>query len=1218
MPRALLAQTDVIRGRVTNAEGQPLANVLVTATSVPGNVTQSRRTNADGRFQFAVAGGTGDYIMGYSLVGYTFRQIQVKRIADQDVLVADARMGAVQLDTVSITAAVQQRVNRNQPTPDIGGGDRPINLSDLPADLLGNVAALAASLPGVTLVPGLDGSADGFSVLGLGADQNSVMLNGVSFDGNGLPRDASVSTNLSTSPFDGSRGGFSGGQVNISSRTSNSNFRTRGVSMVVNVPELQWTDPAARALGSEFTNISIGGRESGPLKQNKSFYNISYELARRSNANASLLNTGALGLQTAGVSIDSVGRFLGILGTAGIPQRGGPTHQSRFSDRGSLLGSLSITPPNSSSGTSYSMSFNANWNRSSPAGGGATSLISSTGERSSWGGGVQGSFNRYLGMILSETNFGLNTSQNDSRPYLDLPGGRVRVNSDLENGASGVQSLAFGGAQSFSTTSRSTSASVDNTLRWFDNANKHSIRLTTQLQYTGQEQDLSNNLLGTFSFNSLEDLEQGRAASYSRQLAIGNQSTKQYNAAISITDSWRRSQDLQLSPSLRIEKNYFGDSPAFNPEVQELFGRRNDFVPRNLGISPRIGFTWTRGASQEIAFFEGAARRPRTVIQGGTGLFINATNAGTISAPLTNTGLPSSAQQLLCTGDATPVPDWRSYAANPGSVPDRCADGTSGTVFSNSAPNVSLVSRDFVPQRSIRSDLSWSRPVLDGRFQASVRGSHSINLNQQQTVDINFVPDVKFDLASEGGRPVFVAPTSIAPATGAIASRDARASQKFSRVSELRSDLRSQSMQASISLSPIQRTPSRFGWSATYTYLAVQEQFTGFNSNTAGSPLAIETARNSNGPHQINYTLRYNFFDYVRVTWSGNLRSGARYTPVVGGDVNGDGSSNDRAFVFDPANAGDAALASGMRQLIDNSSGAARECLLRQVGRIAARNSCTAPWSNTGSINISLDRAKFHMPQRAQVDFSLSNPLGAADLAFNGSGNLRGWGQSPFPDQSLLYVRGFDPSSNRYKYEVNQRFGATRPQFLTLRSPVSVTLNVRYDIGRTRERQQLVQQLNVGRAQPGQKLPEVSFRSQGTFSVSNPMSTILRSQDSLRLTAVQADSIASMNRRFTYRADSIWTGTARFLAALPVKYDADLANDRFMRARRAQIDLLIDAVKAIREMLTPAQLRKLPPFVTTAMDPRYLESIRNGSGLYVGGTTSQFFGGEFTPIGVRF
>ncbi|HYW32824.1 MAG TPA: carboxypeptidase-like regulatory domain-containing protein, partial [Gemmatimonas sp.] len=65
-PRALLAQTDVIRGRVTNAEGQPLANVLVSATSVPGNVTQTRRTNADGRFQFAVAGGTGDYIMGYS------------------------------------------------------------------------------------------------------------------------------------------------------------------------------------------------------------------------------------------------------------------------------------------------------------------------------------------------------------------------------------------------------------------------------------------------------------------------------------------------------------------------------------------------------------------------------------------------------------------------------------------------------------------------------------------------------------------------------------------------------------------------------------------------------------------------------------------------------------------------------------------------------------------------------------------------------------------------------------------------------------------------------------------------------------------------------------------------------------------------------------------------------------------------------------------------
>ena len=34
-----------------------------------------------------------------------------------------------------------------------------------------------------------------------------------------------------------------------------------------------------------------------------------------------------------------------------------------------------------------------------------------------------------------------------------------------------------------------------------------------------------------------------------------------------------------------------------------------------------------------------------------------------------------------------------------------------------------------------------------------------------------------------------------------------------------------------------------------------------------------------------------------------------------------------------------------------------------------------------------------------------------------------------FGIQQLLYVRGFDPQAKKYKYEVNQRFGATRPAF---------------------------------------------------------------------------------------------------------------------------------------------------------------------------------------------
>ncbi len=47
----------------------------------------------------------------------------------------------------------------------------------------------------------------------------------------------------------------------------------------------------------------------------------------------------------------------------------------------------------------------------------------------------------------------------------------------------------------------------------------------------------------------------------------------------------------------------------------------------------------------------------------------------------------------------------------------------------------------------------------------------------------------------------------------------------------------------------------------------------------------------------------------------------------------------------------------------------------------------------------------------------------------------------------------------------------------------------------------------------------------------------------------------------------------------------------------------------MRELLTPEQRRKLPPQILNLLDRRYLVSIRNGTGTYVGGGPTGFFGG---------
>ena len=114
-------------------------------------------------------------------------------------------------------------------------------------------------------------------MLGLSPDQNNTTLNGLNFGGSNLPRDANVSTSLVTTPYDVSRGGFSGAQFQIRGRPG-SNFITRTMSLNLDAPQLQWTDRAARSLGQQYNNVSVGGLFAGPIRQDASFYNFAYQL----------------------------------------------------------------------------------------------------------------------------------------------------------------------------------------------------------------------------------------------------------------------------------------------------------------------------------------------------------------------------------------------------------------------------------------------------------------------------------------------------------------------------------------------------------------------------------------------------------------------------------------------------------------------------------------------------------------------------------------------------------------------------------------------------------------------------------------------------------------------------------------------------------------------------------------------------------------------------
>jgi hypothetical protein len=236
------------------------------------------------------------------------------------------------------------------------------------------------------------------------------------------------------------------------------------------------------------------------------------------------------------------------------------------------------------------------------------------------------------------------------------------------------------------------------------------------------------------------------------------------------------------------------------------------------------------------------------------------------------------------------------------------------------------------------------------------------------------------------------------------------------------------------------------------------------------------------------------------------------------------------------------------------------------------------------------------MPQRATFSLSINNPLGAADLMLHGENHLQGWGQTPFIDPTLLYVRGFDQTNQRYVYAVNQRFGSPATAYNTALAPVSVVAMLRWDTAPTRERQTLTQTLDRGRTTDGTRVPEMMLKLlYGTNAVFNPLPQILRQADTLHLTGDQADSIATLNRWYTIKIDSIWSPVSKALASLPAHYDHNAAYARYRAAREATVDLLLKITPGVKHMLSADQRRKLPDIVTSSLDPWFLQSIRSGT-----------------------
>ncbi|GLC25601.1 carboxypeptidase regulatory-like domain-containing protein [Roseisolibacter agri] len=1234
--------TDIITGRVVGTNGQPIEGAQVTVTSVETGVNRTRATNAKGQYTVLFPDGGGRYRITVRAIGQLPQTVNVQRESDEDRLVANIALGTAptQLSAVRVQANRAPAGPPNGQRPEPGNTERNVTTEQalrLPVDA-SDPNAIAALTAGVVSTPGSDSTQAGFNVAGQSAAQNNVTLDGVSFGGGSFPQEAVRATRVITNTFDVARGQFSGGQVASTTRSGTNNLYV-GSTYNLRDPNLQWRPEFEGAFGQGYTQNSLSLGVGGPFVKDRAFYFVSGSVQRRSNPLQSLVGADPTALRLVGASPDSVSRFLAELQALGVGATRSGIPGSQLNDNLSGIARLDLNL-----NEQHTLSLRGDYRISEQDATriGALSVPTFGGDSRTKAGGLMLTLSSRLdreilgGTVINEAKVYATAEQRTAAPYVALPASRVRVTSDLGDGTTGLSTLSFGGNPGLNNDDQTDYVEGTNELSWASMGGAHRVKLGGLVNASRYDQRTAFNPYGTYTFNSLQDFLEDRPALFTRSLAPRTNAGGAINAAGYLGDTWRQSRSFQLTYGARIEGSTYSGAPALNPAVQQRFGLRTDRFPGELRISPRVGFSYTffpdtarengrengrragrqerqagRAQGQPAPFLRGG---PTLFVRGGIGEFRGRASSSLFSAAQQGSGLAGAESQLVCAGAAVPLPNYAAYVSQGiAAIPTEClaVAGIPGTPAASlsASPAVTAIADDFRSPRTWRASLGVTRRFWE-RFTATLDGAYTLGYAQYAVRDLNLDTSApEFTLGTEGNRPVWVPATAIAPTTGASAISASRVDPRFAQVFEVGSGFRSRNVQATASLNGF--TSKGVNFNLSYTLARTRDQSsTGFG-NPAGSFGQTPTSGDPNERlfasadqdvrHNLIGTLTYPLHPSLEITAIGRATSGRPYTPIVSGDVNGDGSRNDAAFVFDPAQlAGDPTLQAGLQKVLATTPDAARECLESQMGRVAARNSCRGPWTPSLDLQLNYKPDHFGLKRRLTISTLFVNSLAGLDQLVHGADDLRGWGQPARPDPTLLAVRGFDAASKRYVYEVNERFGSTRQAASAFRQTFQIGIQARYVYGQGGGFGGFGGGQG-GRGGPGGGAPGgplAALLGQGgqgneaaaAAAAANPLAQIIDLRDSLQLDTAQVarlatarDSVAARNTR--------WATEVRALVAKQGNNPDQatlFAAVRPKLAERAQI--FQDGLKEAQAILTPEQWAKVP------------ENVKN--------PLRQFFGGQ--------
>lgn len=1193
---AALQDADTLVGTV-QLDRRPAVGATVSVTSLRSRATVSGSTDSVGAFRLVISPRAAPYALIVQYRGAERSVTRVDSVPGAGTLRRDIAL--VPLDPLAIDPVVVVARPRPRRTtgaladvPTIGDPLNPVVsgvVGVLPPELAGDVGALAAAQIGI---------GPGGGSLGLSAEHAQTALNGLAADGVSLPAGLATSVRFFTSPYDPFRGGFTGMQTAVGI-SAGGDMHYAGLAASVDGSAITARRGVAGSVGQGFgwANASLAGR--GPLSGRTWAYNGAVHARIQSFADVTFAGASDDALVRYGVAPDSARRLVTAAEGFGVPARlradrtatsASVTVAARIDYRPASPGRAGDVPP------SRSMLFVLASHSEADARSQPMTIGVATPRAIASNALVQVAWSGYVGPArawLNDLSGGVAirrqsiTGSNASRP-----GAGIRIASGLSDSVPSIRTVRLGELTNGGVELETRSAEVREELTWLPARGGTPRRILLQSRLESATRFDRGLAVGWYEFGSIAKFEANQPDAFSRRVASASASVNQWSGAAAFASrKTGLGGRLELEGGLRLDAFALLSGVGAHAGADSTFGIRTDVRPAFGSVSPRLGFrlgppraSGPLGAAMPVGLVPvwegvlgGAQGLPSGVFSGGIGLFAGGVP---VSGRVGAAAQRNTALTLHCVGDEVPVPEWSGWQHGTAELPAAC-DGTISPLSGSSA--VHYFARDYSGPRSLRSSVSYTRSVSIGglRLQTAVTGVYALHDRLGSALDVNLVPAPAFRLARERDRPVYVSPERIEATSGYAPLGASRVNPAFSRVIEQRSDTRSEARQFGVTVQPGAMLANEWMLLFGYTTLDVRTRSRGFDGTTDGDPRDRTWGSPLWTPNRHRFVVHAGrSIGRVGITAWMSFEGGARFTPVVGGDINGDGLANDRAYVF---TAGDgsvegmatSALAAGAPRRV-------RDCLRKQAASLARPASCPGAWAATANARIDFWQPLPLGAREARVSVNLANPLAALDALFHGSAGLKGWGSIQQPDPVLYYVRGFDAGLNQYRYDVNSRFGRVHERRVAEFNPFRVAIVVSIDLAEPERVQAFRRSLIGDSAGVRNRLSAAALVARLSLQLIDPVAPLLVRADSLRLEDGQLTSLARIQREFqTFGTTSI-ERLSSHLASLPERYDAAKALVLHDATMGAITRALREARGRAITVLTAEQVALLPPLVRAA------------------------------------